>query len=219
MRVAILEDNPVYRAGLVRFLALTGAELTCEATRGDELLHHLREVAPSHRPDVALLDIAIGDRDDEGLVTALDIGHRYPAMGILLLSAHAEAGYAERLFEAGSARRGYMLKDNLGRVADLEEALERLHRGHTYTDPVVIDKLVQLRQSSRLAEKLTAREQTVVSMLAQGASNAAIAAALNTTPGSVEGTISAVYRKMGLPDTPEYNRRVLIALRWLRAGN
>lgn len=212
MRVAIAEDSLVYRAGLVRLLEAAGSEVVGEVGTGDEMLSLLEA---SDLPDVVILDIAMGRRKDDGLRTALTIRERHPSVGLLLLSAFAETSYAERLFEDGSAGKGYMLKDNLNNISDLNEALSRVHRGQTYSDHHVVDMLMRRSRGRSLQDLLSPREQRILVMLANGSSNAAIADALGTTVGTVEASVSGVYTKMGINQTPEYNRRVLAVLRWL----
>jgi len=214
MHVAIAEDNPVYRAGLVGLLHASGVSVTHQAASGAELLALLGRGDP---PDVAILDIRMSGIEDDGLVTAQIIRQQHPRVGVLLLSAYAELTYAERLFEHGSAGRGYMIKDTLNSVGQLKEALNRIRAGLTYTDPTVVDQLIA---SGRPAVRspldgLTPREAAVLKMLAGGASNSAIGIELRSSTGAIEATIRSVYTKLTIPDSPEYNRRVLAVLRFL----
>lgn len=222
MRVAVAEDSLVYRNGLVRLLEAAGATVVHEAATGEELLAQLAQLDGSSTgaepPDVVMLDIRMNGRDDDGLLAAEAIGTAHPRLGILLLSAHADPAYAQRLFANGSAGRGYLLKDSLDSVAELTEALGRIHQGGTYTDPRVIDQLIRDRAGNRPVDLLTPREQAVLSLLVSGASNAAIAHGTRTSTKAVESAISALYTKLGIPDAPDYNRRVLVVLRCLNDG-
>jgi len=215
VRVALAEDSLVYRNGLIRLLQATGVEVVLEAASGEELLARLARTAPADVPDVVMLDIRMGGRDDEGLDAAERIAAAYPGIGILMLSAHADAGYAQRLFASGSAGRGYLLKESVDSVSELSEALSRVARRRTYTDPRVIDELVHKDVQRRLHELLSPRERDVLALLASGASNAAIARGTRSSTKAVESAISGLYAKLGIPDAPDYNRRVLVVLTWL----
>jgi len=152
------------------------------------------------------------------LLAAEQIAATWPEIGILVLSAHVDAEYAQRLFASGSAGRGYLLKDSLDSVGELQEALSRVHRRRTYADPQVVDELLSHDPGTRLEQKLSPRELDVLRLLASGASNAAIARATRTSAKSVESAISGLYAKLGIPDAPDYNRRVLVVLTWLDRG-
>jgi DNA-binding NarL/FixJ family response regulator len=119
------------------------------------------------------------------------------------------------LFADGAAGRGYLLKESLDSIAELQEALGRVGRRRTYTDPRVVDELLQRDPQRRLEQLLTAREREVLALLASGASNAAIARTTRSSAKSVESVISATYNKLGIPDAPAYNRRVLMVLAWI----
>ncbi|HEX2806810.1 MAG TPA: response regulator transcription factor, partial [Kineosporiaceae bacterium] len=139
MRVALAEDSLVYRNGLVRLLEAAGATVVHEAASGGELLTYLAEgrsdpsTSGGALPDVVMLDIRMAGRADDGLRAAEQIAAAFPTVGILVLSAHADAGYAQRLFANGSAGRGYLLKESLDSVCELQEALSRVVRRRTYT--------------------------------------------------------------------------------------
>jgi DNA-binding NarL/FixJ family response regulator len=216
MRVALAEDDLVYRNGLVRLLEAAEVTVLHAAAGGDQLLAYLNGLEPGDgMPDVVMLDIRMGGRDDEGLLTADKITASHPEVGILMLSAHVQASYAQRLFTTGSAGRGYLLKDSLDSVAELSQALSRVRRGGTYTDPRVVDELIRREPQDRLDALLSPREQEVLALVATGASNAAIARRVRVGIKSIEATISSLYAKLGVADAPEYNRRVLVVLNWL----
>ncbi len=214
VRVAIAEDNAIYRAGLVGLLHASGVAVTHQAASGAELLGLLDQ---DDLPDVAILDIRMAGIEDDGLVTAQLIRRRHPPVGVLLLSAYAELTYAERLFEHGSAGRGYMIKDTLNSVGQLKEALDRIRAGLTYTDPTVVDQLIASGRPPVRSplDGLSAREAAVLKMLAAGSSNSAIGAELRSSTGAIEATIRSIYTKLSIPDSGEYNRRVLAAIRFL----
>lgn len=212
MRVAVAEDVAVYRAGLIRFLEAAGVEVIHEAVNGDEMLANLRK---GELPDVAIMDINMNGREDDGLVCADRIGIEYPSVGILLLSAWAEATYAERLFARGSAGKGYMLKDTLNSVPHLREALERVAKRLTYCDPKIVDQLIAKKTDNRLQNLLSPREQRILELLASGASNEAIVDATSSSAGAVESALGRIYAKLNIPRGSEYTPRVLAVLRWL----
>jgi len=214
MRVAIAEDDTFYRAGLVKLLEAAGTQVSQEAASGDELIAHLRR---GPLPDIAILDINMAGRKDDGLNAARKIAEMFPAVGVLLLSAFAEATYAERLFEGGSAGKGYMIKDSLNAVGPLRESLDRINNRQTYTDPKVLDDLLRPHEQKEpaLGERLTPRERSVLRLLTDGASNHAIADATRITSGAVEAAVRNIYTKLGIPDDPAYNKRVLVVLKWL----
>jgi DNA-binding NarL/FixJ family response regulator len=217
VRVALAEDSLVYRNGLVRLLEASGATVVYEAASGTELLSYLADADPVDAafPDVVMLDIRMAGRADDGLLAAEQIAAGFPTVGILMLSAHADAGYAQRLFANGSAGRGYLLKESLDSVSELQEALSRVQRGRTYTDPKVVDELIYRDPAKRIDRMLSPRELDVLTLLASGASNAAIARHTRSTAKSVESAISGLYSKLGIADAPDYNRRVLVVLTWL----
>ena len=216
MRVALAEDDLVYRNGLIRLLEAAGATIVHEAASGDELLSYLADDRhDAARPDVVMLDVRMAGRPDDGLLAAEKIAAGWPGIGILVLSAHVEAQYAQRLFAHGAAGRGYLLKESLDSVGELREALSRVYRGRTYTDPQVVDELLDRDPARRIDQRLTPRELAVLRLLASGASNAAIARDTRSSTKSVESAISGLYAKLGIPDAPDVNRRVLVVLTWL----
>jgi len=212
VRVAIAEDEPVYRAGLVRLLQAAGIEIAYEAANGDQLIAHLNR---GDLPDVAIMDIRMAGNDDDGLRAAEHVTTHYPEIGVLLLSAYPEAAYANRLFASGSAGKGYMLKETLNTVSLLIGALERVSRNLTYCDPKIIDQLVAQKTGAHPRDLLSPRELQILELLASGASNDAIITATSSTPGAIESSLGRIYTKLRLPRGSEYNPRVLAVLRWL----
>jgi len=224
MRVALAEDDYIYRAGLVRCLTAAGITVTAAVSSSEELLTHLaahttpdglRGDADLRPVDVVILDIRLSrHRPDEGLATAETIAHRHPGIGILLLSAHAEFHYAQRFYAQGTAGRGYALKENFNNVAAITHALTRVAGGHSYTDPDILDLLLPHTTRARLENLLTARENELLALIAAGMTNTAIAGRLRISPKSVEATATNIFRKLNIPNDPDHNPRVLAALRW-----
>ena len=210
MRVAIAEDNPVYRAGLVELLTAADVAVTCQASSGRELLDYLT----GDLPDAVLLDIRMDGRPDDGLITAEIIAHRYPDLGILLLSTYANDEFVRRFFAHGTAGRGYLLKEQFNDIEDVRHALILVRRGKTFSDTPILDRLHQ-RQPA-ITELLTPREQDVLRLLAAGLSNATIAAKLRIKGDKVEYATQSIYTKLDIPRTPDQNPRVHAAVRWLQ---
>jgi DNA-binding NarL/FixJ family response regulator len=210
MRVAIAEDSVLLRKGLT--LLLEEADHEVVATAGDAE-SFLRAVAET-TPDVCVVDVRMPPTfTDEGLRAALLVRDQWPDVGVLVLSQWVEERYATELI-AGRARGvGYLLKD---RVADVDEFLDALHRvaaGGSALDPEVVAQL--LARSRHPLEDLTPREREVLALMAEGRSNAAIAAALVVGSGAVEKHINNIFMKLGLAQAERDHRRVLAVLRYL----
>jgi DNA-binding NarL/FixJ family response regulator len=210
MRVAIAEDDPVYRAGLVELLTAAGVAVAYQASSGQELLGHLA----GNLPDAVLLDIRMKGRPDDGLTTAEVIAQRYPDLGILLLSNYDTEEYVRRFFAHGTAGRGYLLKEQFNDIDDVSHALNLVQRRKTFSDTPILDRLH--RRQPAITELLTPRELEVVRLLAAGLSNAAIAAQLRIKEDKVEYAIQSIYTKLDIPRTPDQNPRVHAAVRWLQ---
>ena len=200
MRVALAEDDYVYRSGLTRCLEVAGVEISCAAATSDELLGHLKALRdaaadePSGRPvDAVILDVRLSKaRPDEGLAAAETIAACHPGVGILLLSAHAEYHFAQRLYADGTRGRGYALKENFNNVSVITYALERVAGGQSYTDPDILELLLPSVRRGRLDELLTARENELLALIATGMTNTAIATHLRISTKSVEATATSM---------------------------
>lgn len=212
MRIALAEDDMVYRAGLIDLFAAAGVEVTYEAASGRDLLDHLRTV--DRRPDAVMLDIDMGGRHDDGLVTAEAIALEFPGLGIVLLSGHVKDEYVHRFFAGGTTGRGYLLKQRFNDVNDVHAALDMVGRGKTISDTEVLDRL--RRREHSLAELLTPRELDALALLAAGYSNRAIVRRLRVTANAVESLIASIYTKLAIPHSEEDTPRVHAALRWHR---
>ena len=211
MRVVIADDSVLLREGVVRILAEAGFDVVGQAGDADELMLKVR----SYSPDVAVVDIRMPPtHTDEGLRAALVIRQRWPGTAVLVLSQYVEERYATELLAGDTRGVGYLLKD---RVADVDEfvgALRRVGAGGAALDPEVVSQLL-LRGRRRPLDALTPREQEVLKLMAEGRSNAAIAAALVVTDGAVEKHVSSIFTKLGLTPTDTDHRRVLAVLSYL----
>jgi DNA-binding NarL/FixJ family response regulator len=212
VRVVIAEDSAVLREGLAALLVDRGHEVCAAVADG----HALRAAVAIHRPDVTIVDIRMPPtHTDEGLRAAIDIRRDHPGTGVLVFSQYIEMGYATRLLAAGSAGVGYLLKDRVARVAEFTDALTRVAAGGTALDPEVVTQLAGASRRTDDLAALTPRERHVLSLMAEGRSNAAIAHALAVSAGSVEKHVASIFGKLRMPPSPDDNRRVLAVLRYL----
>jgi DNA-binding NarL/FixJ family response regulator len=214
----IAEDEFLMREALEHVMARAdGIEVVRYVGDRDELLAAVEEV----RPDAVLTDIRMPPtRTDEGIQVAQALRRSDPEIGVVVLSQFADPTYALELLEAGSAGRAYLLKERVSEPDELISAINAVVRGESVIDPRVVDVLVRARSvnaRSPLAE-LTPRERDVLSELAQGKSNAAIARSLVLTKRAVEKHINAIFTKLELPSPDDVSRRVTAALLFLASG-
>jgi DNA-binding NarL/FixJ family response regulator len=212
MRVVIAEDAAMMRAGLTRLLADRGHQVVAAVADGDALLAAVAE----HDPDVAVADIRMPPtHTDEGLRAAIELRRRHPGTGVVVFSQYIETRYASELLEGGAAGVGYLLKDRVADVAEFTDALARVAAGGTALDPEVVSQLVRSSRRAAGLAALTPRERDVLALMAEGRSNAGIAAALVVSAGVVEKHVASIFGKLNLPPTAADNRRVLAVLRYL----
>jgi DNA-binding NarL/FixJ family response regulator len=212
MRVVIAEDAALFREGLARLITDRGHEVVAAVSDADALL----EAVAAHDPDVAVADIRMPPtHTDEGLRAAIELRREHPGTGVLVLSQYIETRYAARLLEGNAAGVGYLLKDRVADVAEFADALARVAAGGTALDPEVVSQLVRVTRHTRGVATLTPRERDVMSLMAEGRSNAGIAAALVVSAGVVEKHVASIFGKLGLPPSEADNRRVLAVLRYL----
>lgn len=213
MRVVIADDETLLREGLARLLSDSGFQVVGKAATADELSRWVELT----RPDVAIVDIRMPPtHTDEGLVAAQEIRSAHPEVGVLVLSHYVESRYAMRLLEEHPERSGYLLKERVSDVAVLVDALQRIDEGECVLDPTIVSRLVgKPRDESPLAE-LTERELEVLSLMAEGHSNAGICRKLFLSPKTVETHVRHILGKLGIGETSDYHRRVLAVLVYLR---
>jgi DNA-binding NarL/FixJ family response regulator len=212
VRVVIAEDAALFREGLVRLLEDRGHQVCAAVADGDALL----AAAARHRPDVAVVDVRMPPtHTDEGLRAALELRRRHPGTGVLVLSQYVETRYAARLLAGNAAGIGYLLKDRVADVAEFADALARVAAGGTALDPEVVSQLLGAGRHAPGLAALTPREREVLSLMAEGRSNAGIAATLVISAGVVEKHVASIFGKLGLPPAEGDNRRVLAVLRFL----
>ena len=213
LRVVIAEDAALFREGLARLIESRGHQVACSVADGDALV----AAVARHEPDVVVADVRMPPtHTDEGLRAALELRRAHPRLGVLVLSQYIETRYAARLLEDNAAGIGYLLKDRVADVADFAEALERVAAGGTALDPEVVSQLVRSSQQTEGLAELTPRERDVLALMAEGRSNAGIAAALVVTASVVEKHVASIFAKLRLPPSEADNRRVLAVLRYLQ---
>ncbi len=215
--MVVAEDSYLVREGVVRLLESTGdVEVAAAVGTAEELL----EAVDRHRPDAVLTDIRMPPgHSTEGIRAAHAIRQGHPDVGVVVLSQHADAGYALELLRHGADGLAYLLKERIGDRDQLVGALRETRRGGSVIDPVLVDALVgrrRLERSSGLAE-LTERESEVLRAMARGLSNAAIAGELYLSESSIEKTVSSILAKLGLAEEPQVHRRVAAVVAYLRA--
>jgi DNA-binding NarL/FixJ family response regulator len=214
LRIVIAEDAAIMRDGLTQTLTRRGHEVV--AAVGDA--ESLRQAVALHLPDVAIVDVRMPpSHTDEGLRAASAIRQEHPQVGVLVFSQYVETRSAVELFAVTPAGVGYLLKDRVADVSDFIDALTRVARGGTVLDPEVVRQLLGASRRADSLAALTPRERDVLSLIAQGRSNTAIAAALVISPGVVEKHVASVFAKLGLAPSDSDNRRVMAALRYLGA--
>jgi DNA-binding NarL/FixJ family response regulator len=215
MTVAIAEDSILIREGIAQLLA-DHDDVTVVASCGD--LPSLLAAVEEHEPDVVLTDIRMPPTEtDEGIQIADRLRESHPRTGVVLLSQFSEPEYALALLHEGSDRRAYMLKERVHNRAELLSAIRTVAAGGSWVDPKVVEALVdrQAEDDQSVLGDLTARELEVLSLIAQGASNASIAETLVLTKRAVEKHINSIFMKLGLVDAEEVSKRVKATLVFL----
>ena len=211
MRVVIAEDLFLLRDGLTRMLQAHGLQIAAAVDNGADLL----AAVTADQPDVAIVDVRLPPTfTDEGIRAALVIRSEWPDVAVLVLSQYVEERYAADLLSANTHGIGYLLKDRVADVAEFLDALRRVAAGGTALDPEVVAQLLVRRGGDPL-DHLTERERGVLALMAEGRSNAEIAAALVITDSAVSKHINSIFAKLGLYPRDAGHRRVLAVLRYL----
>jgi len=215
IRVVLGEDSYIAREGITRVLE-TIDEIELVATCGD--LDELRDAVVELGPDVVLTDIRMPPTGtDEGIRFAGELRSSHPQIGVVVLSQHAEPLYATALFEQGSDRRAYLLKERLKDRGELSRALQEVADGGSVVDPRIVEELLAAqrhREELRLDE-LTPRELEILSLIAEGRSNTWIAESLVITKRAVERHINSIFWKLDLGESEDVSRRVKAVLVYL----
>lgn len=215
MRAVIAEDLALLRDGLVRLLRDNDIEV---AEAVDNAVDLVRAVA-EHAPDVAIVDVRLPpDFRDEGIRAALELRAAHPDLGVLIVSQYVEPTYAAELMaDAARGGLGYLLKDRIGDVEQFVDAVRRVADGGTAIDPDVVGQLLGSRKRAEPLDVLTPREREVLGLMAEGRTNANIAAEIVVSVGAVEKHVASIFGKLRLPQADDGgHRRVLAVLAWLQ---
>ena len=214
IRLVLAEDNYLLREGMTRLIeAQPDLELVAACEDYDSLV----EAIEAHRPDVVLTDIRMPPTGtDEGIRAAEHLRQTVPEAGVVVLSQYADPQYALRFLEHGSRGRGYLLKERVSDIDQLLAAIKEVAKGGSVIDPKVIDALVAARsRAPSPLRDLTVREAEVLSEMAQGKNNAAIATSLVLSERAVEKHINSLFSKLGLSEERDVSRRVKAVLLFL----
>jgi DNA-binding NarL/FixJ family response regulator len=213
-RVVVGEDQPIVREGIVHILHDGGFEVVSTAGDARELVRKVR----TYRPDVVVTDIQMPpDHTDDGLRAALEIRATQPDVGVLILSQFLEDRYAFDLVAGGAQGVGYLLKEKVGDLRMFTDAVRRVASGGSALDPDVVARLIGRPRRHSPLDQLTKREREVLSLIAEGRSNAGVAEELVITVAAVERHVTSIFDKLGLRQSPEQHRRVVAVLTYLRA--
>ena len=209
----LADDDVLLREGLAGLLQRAGFDVVAQTDSGPELVSLVRE----HRPDLAIVDIRMPPGHSvEGLEAARAIREEVPETAILVLSAHVEVEQATDLLASGE-RSGYLLKSRVTDVEEFTETLERIVKGASVVDPALVQELIAARRKEDPLDVLSPREREVLSLMAEGRSNAGIAHQLWITEGTVEKHVHSILTKLRLPQSEDDQRRVLAVITYLDA--
>ena len=215
IRIVVGEDNYLALEAISRVLE-SDDDFEIVASGSD--LPSLRSAIEEEVPDVVLTDIQMPPAcSDEGIQLANELRTTHPEMGVVILSQHAEPLYATELLAGGTDGRAYLLKDRVQQRSDVSRAVREVAEGRSVVDPVIVELLLtsaRARSAERF-ESLTARENEVLGLLAEGWSNAGIGEELEISTRAVERHVHSIFSKLELGDSQQYNRRVRAALRYL----
>jgi DNA-binding NarL/FixJ family response regulator len=215
VRIVIAEDSVLLRDGLVRLLEERGHEVV--GTAGDAVA--LLAVVAREAPEVAIVDVRMPPTfTDEGVRAALELREQNPELAVLVLSQYVEERYAGELLARDARGVGYLLKDSVTQTRDFLEAIDRIAAGGTAIDPEVVSQLLARARRGDPLDDLSPREREVLSLMAEGRSNAAIAARLFVTERAVEKHVTSILVKLRLAPDGGDHRRVLAVLRYLEAA-
>ena len=219
IRIVVAEDNALLRDGLVRLISsVADFDLVGSCGTYDDL----HELVEETNPDVVVTDIRMPPTGtDEGIRIATTLRTTHPETGVVVLSQYASPAYAMALLAEGSHRRAYLLKDRVADVDDLVAAIRQVHEGGAVIDPKVVEQIVggSIRRARSPLEQLTKREREILGEMAQGKSNAAIAASLILSERAVEKHTNSIFSKLLLTEERDVNRRVTAVLMYLTEGD
>ena len=213
IRIVVGEDQPLFREGIVHVLGEAGLEVVAIAADAPDLVRKVR----AHRPDVVVTDIRMPpNNSDDGLQAARTIRDAHPGTGVLVLSQFLETRYALELVGDRAEGVGYLLKDRVSDIVGFTDAVRRVAAGGSALDPKVVQRMVGRQREDDPLSELTEREREVLSLMAEGLSNGAVAERFVVTVPAIERHVTRIFAKLGLEQSPEQHRRVLAVLQYLR---
>jgi len=216
LRVIIGEDDVLLREGIVRILAGAGLDVVAQSGDAEEML---RKVL-AFRPDVAIIDVRMPPRrEDDGLVTAMQVRRQLPGTGVLILSQFCEPSFAIDLIGDRPEGVGYLLKERVGDVSAFVETVSRVAAGGSALDPEVVGRMLGRPAPGDALYPLTPRERAVLAAMAEGRSNLGISQSLLISQAAVEKHVTAIFRKLGVADADTGHRRVLAVITYLNSRN
>lgn len=211
LRLVLAEDSLLLREGLIRLFDEAGYDTVAAYGDAEQLLAQVDQISP----DLAVLDVRMPPTfRDEGVRAAIELRRRRPGIGILLLSQYVEGSYAHELLSSGTGGMGYLLKDRVASLDELQDAVARVSAGGTVLDPQVVRELLARRADP--LDALTPREREVLELMAEGRTNAGIAERLFIGVGAVEKNVTSIFQKLQLDDSGSDHRRVLAVLAFLQ---
>jgi DNA-binding NarL/FixJ family response regulator len=213
VRVVLADDSGIFREGLRLLLEAAGVDVVAAVGT----VPALTEAVARTRPDVAVVDVRMPPTfTDEGLRAVVTLRRDHADLGLLVLSTSVDAVSAAQLLDAVPTGVGYLLKDRVDDISSLTDSLNRVARGGVALDSQVVRSVLSCRSAVVPLQRLTAREQEVLALLAEGRSNAGIAERLVLSPKTVETHVAAIFRAFDLEPHGAENRRVRAALAYLR---
>jgi DNA-binding NarL/FixJ family response regulator len=213
LRVTLADDSRLFRSGLVELLKAAGLDVVDDVAD----VAALHASVQTQLPDVVIVDVRMPPtHTDEGIQAALQLRARFPDLGIMVLSTYAESDWVARLMASGTDRLGYLLKDRVDDVRVLVEALQRIAQGGTAIDPHVVARVISQRARVGVLDALSDRERGVLTLMAEGLSNAGIARRLYLSQKTVEARIAAIFTTLQLDHDTDANRRVQAVVTFLR---
>lgn len=213
LRVVVADDSDLFRGLLVAALGSAGLDVIGEAPDADGAL----ALVAAHDVDVVILDVRMPPtHTDEGIRAAQTIRQLHPDVGVMLLSQYVETAMAAQLLESCQSAIGYLLKDRVADVDELVTKIRRVHAGESVVDPDVIARLLAKARRTNPLDRLTPSQRDVLTLVAEGYSNKAIAERLAISERTVESHVSVAFDVLGLERTPSVHRRVLAAITLLR---
>jgi serine/threonine-protein kinase PknK len=211
VRVVVADDDVLLREGLASLLGRSGFDVVGQAGDATELLDAVREL----QPELAVVDIRMPPtHGTEGLDAAKAIRQEWPEIAILVLSAHVDVDHAMELL-AGGRSIGYLLKSRVTDVADFVDTVGRIANGASVVDPALVAELVSARRRDDPLAVLSTREREVLTLMAEGLSNAGIGRRIWVTEGTVEKHVRSILTKLNLPETGDDHRRVRAVIMYL----